>query len=332
MSAAWTYDSRLSLSFRDRSKSLWISTFRASILSRGPERVGRCGREKPAERKQIHAVSFILSHESERTCFPKLCQQWQWLSFLFKTTFRKISTVIFVKGNPRRKSTYAKAVLFHPPPKKWVFPVFVLWTVDPFFLLNIPQRMESKFVSVPSCFKVPKIKMKQRTTSCKKKREVSWCFLVFLSLFNEELLISLCFQAQPSELFCNGWGHFEDLVPIKSSAAPHGPSSFFWDLIFVGKNIQVLTPGTKIHPFRRCFFQTKAGWRCGNLRSSGGWISGATTGGRGGWFDPWVKMILPNQSWHNKSHVFFCCVCFVGPTKKGFRKKWSIYIYTFLQS
>ena len=61
--------------------------------------------------------------------------------------------------------------------------------------------MESKFVSVPSCFKVPKIKMKQRTKSWKKSYEVSWCFLLFLSLFNEELLISLCFLAQPSELF-----------------------------------------------------------------------------------------------------------------------------------
>ena len=158
---------------RRRSKSLWISTFRASIRTSrvagadvGADVVGK----NLLHENKFQFVFLPFLHTNPKgSVFRSFVNS----EFCFlKTTFLKTSTVIFVKGNRRRKSTNAKAVLFSPPTKSY-FQVSVLWTVD--------QQMESKFVSVPSCFKVPKINMKQKTTSCKKQLR---SFLVF-SPFSE---------------------------------------------------------------------------------------------------------------------------------------------------
>lgn len=160
--------------------------FEPRFFQEGPQ--SRCGQmwfgKNLLNEHKFQAVSFFFfQHESERMCFTKLCQQWQWLSFLEKTTFRKIRRVIFVKGNPRRKSTYAKGCPFSSPQKKSDFQSFCFVNGGSLSLLNIPQQMESKFVSVPSCFKVPKINMKQKTTSCKKQLRSFFLFSSFSESF-----------------------------------------------------------------------------------------------------------------------------------------------------
>lgn len=133
--------------------------FEPRFFQEGPQ--SRCGQmwfgKNLLNEHKFQAVSFFFfQHESERMCFTKLCQQWQWLSFLEKTTFRKIRRVIFVKGNPRRKSTYAKGCPFSSPPKNRISKVFVLWTVDPFLCWIYLNRWNPNSFRCPVVSRFPK--------------------------------------------------------------------------------------------------------------------------------------------------------------------------------
>ena len=108
------------------------------------------------------------------------------------------------KGQPPKKKYLCKGCPFSSPPKKMGFPSFRFVNGGSLFFVEYTSTNGIQIRFGAQLFQGSQNKNETKNHVLQKKREVSWCFLVFLSLFNEELLISLCFQAQPSELFCNG--------------------------------------------------------------------------------------------------------------------------------